>query len=98
MCIQPLLEEETQERQMMQQQELTQTQQMQTHQMLPNALLVQYPDLAGVNWSALQEGEGESGRSSFDASGGEWEGDGGWEEGGWTSDTGVDVSGEFRGG
>jgi hypothetical protein len=82
-CIRPLLEEETQ--------------QTQTHQMLPNALLVQYPDLAGVNWNALQEGEGESGRSSFDASGAEWAGDG-VGGGGWASDTGAGVSGEFRGG
>lgn len=79
----------------------------------PSALLEQYPALANVDWSApapAEEGvpSGGSGRSSFDASAGEWESGGSnrnsydgsadWAsggEGGWTSDGGG-VAGGYR--
>ncbi|CAD6505856.1 BgTH12-01343 [Blumeria graminis f. sp. triticale] len=96
-CINLLLEEESQERlRAWDEQQIQNLQQMQSpasrdvsgNFMLPAALLVQYPALANLSWSELPQGDvgfedDISGRSSFDASGSEYYDE--VEEGGYVS-------------
>lgn len=93
MCIKPLLDEEAAERQRAFMEEQQQANvaaglvapqpimaqpEMNLGNFLPQALLAQYPALAGLDWSSIPQGappdeEAYSGRSSFDASGSGYE-------------------------